>query len=112
MTQQKNFTTRSIHPVLLGKRILIGAGVAFSLISIFLLGVGEPNPAWGKLWMVKPLIVVPLAGAIGGVFYHFIDHIIQQDGWRKILVIVFSLIGYLVIVWLGTVLGLDGTLWN
>jgi hypothetical protein len=109
---EQNELNRQLDRASLGKRALLGGGIALALISIFLLGVGEPNPAWGKLWMMKPLIIVPLAGALGGVFYYFINHRPYQKGWRKILVTIASLIVYIIGLWLGTVLGLDGTLWD
>lgn len=112
MTQTNNLTTQPIHSSSLSKRMLLGVGIALILITIFLLGVGEPNPAWGKLWMIRPLIIVSLAGAMGGVFYYFMDHLRYQGGWRKTLAYILSLIGYIIALWLGTVLGLDGTLWN
>jgi len=92
--------------------MLQGAAIALVLIALFLSGVDHPNPNWPKLWMVKPLIIVPVAGALGGVFYYYMDHLRYQGGWKKTLAILFSVIGYVVILWLGTVLGLNGTLWN
>jgi hypothetical protein len=112
MTKRNNLTAQSIHQGSLSKRMLQGAGIALMLIIIFLLGVDEPKPEWGKLWMLKPLIVVPLAGAAGGVFYYFMDHLRYQGGWRMVLAIILSLIGYIFALWIGTVLGLNGTLWN
>lgn len=112
MTQNKNLTTLQIHPAPLGKRMLFGAGIALILISIFLLGVDNPKPEWGKLWMLKPLIIVPLAGAMGGIFYHFMDHLRYQGSWQKAAAYVLSFIGYVIVLWLGTVLGLNGTLWD
>ena len=86
--------TQTIHPATLGKRMLLGAGIGLVLISVFLIGVKNPNPTWGKLWMIKPLIMVPLAGAGGGAFYYLINHFFcYQGGWRKALAIVLSLIG-------------------
>ncbi len=110
MTQTNNLTTQPIHPVSLSKRMLLGAGIALILISIFLLPVKYPKPEWGKLWMIKPLIMVSLAGALGGVFYYFMDHLRYQGGWKKILAIILSLIGYIIALWLDTVLGLNGTI--
>ena len=112
MTQRNNETAQLVHPASLGKRMLQGAGIALILIIVFLLGAGEPNPDWPKLWMLKPLIIVPLAGAMGGVFYYFMDHLRYQGGWRRTLAIILSLIGYVIVLWLGTVLGLDGTWWD
>jgi hypothetical protein len=84
MTQRDNLTTQAVHTASLGKRMLQGAAIALILIIIFLVGAGEPNPDWGKLWMIKPLVIVPLAGAMGGIFYYFMHHLRCEGGWRKI----------------------------
>lgn len=112
MTQKDKLTMGPIDATVLIKRLLLGAGIALSLITLFLLGVKEPKPEWGKLWMLKPLLIVPLAGASGGAFTYFLDQFRRQGGWKKALAIIVSLIGYIVAVWLGIVLGLNGTLWN
>jgi hypothetical protein len=113
MTQTNNLTTQPINPVVLRKRIFIGAGIALILISIFLLGVKQTEPEWGKLWMIRPLIIVPLAGATGGAFSYFFDHFLgYQGGFKKALAVTLSLIVFIIGLWLGFVLGLDGTLWN
>jgi hypothetical protein len=62
--------------------------------------------------MIRPLIIVPLAGATGGLFYHLMDNLHLQGGWKKVLALILSLIGYIFVLWIGTVLGLDGTWWN
>jgi hypothetical protein len=112
MTGRNNLTNRPILTALLIKRMLLGAGIALLLISIFLSGVHDPKPEWGKLWMLKPLIVVPLAGAMGGAFSYLMEPLRQQGGWKMILAIILSLIVYIIGLWLGTVLGLNGTLWD
>ncbi len=109
---KSNLTTQPIHPGSAGKRMLLGAGIALILIVVFLLGADEPKPEWGKLWMIKPLLIVPLAGAAGGLFYYLVDHRLHQGGWRKVLAILLGLIGYIISLWLGIVLGLDGTWWD
>jgi hypothetical protein len=112
MRLNKDTMPAPIHRASLGTRMLQGGGIAMVLITIFLLGAGEPNPAWPKYWMVKPLAIVPLAGAMGGVFYYFMDHLRHQGGWRTTLAILLSLAGYLVAIWMGTILGLNGTMWD
>ncbi|MXV50089.1 potassium transporter KefB [Pedobacter sp. HMF7647] len=112
MTHQNELTTQPVHPISLGKLMLIAAGIALILISVFLFPVRDPNPAWGKLWMVKPLIIVPLAGSLGGLFYYNMDFLRHQGGWKKVLANLASLIVFVIVLWLGTVLGLNGTLWN
>lgn len=92
--------------------MLIGGGIALVLVIMFLVGAEKPNPEWPKLWMIKPLILVPLAGALGGGFYYFMSHALHQGGWQKILAVLLGLIGYIIALWLGTVLGFNGTYWN
>ena len=112
MPQQNNLTTQPFHPVSLSKRMFQGAGMALILVIIFWLGAGEPDPDWPRFSIITPLIIVPLAGALGGVHYYFMDHLRYQGGWKKTLSEFLSLMVYLVLLWLGTVLGLDSTLWD
>ena len=109
MTQQNELSN---HPVSLTKRIVVGAVIALTLIIIFLLSAGQSNPAWPKLWMIRPLIIVPLAGSVGGAVYHYMDRLRYQGGWKKILATFLSLAIYIIGLWIGTVLGLDGTMWD
>jgi hypothetical protein len=112
MTQINNQPTTPIHSASMTKRMLQGAGIALALISMFLLSAGEGNPAWPKYWMLKPLFMVPFAGAMGGVFYYFMDHMRYLGGWRKAVAFIISFIGYVIALWMGTVLGLNGTMWD
>ncbi|WP_421941290.1 hypothetical protein [Pedobacter sp.] len=112
MTQRNNLPAKSVNPASLSKRMLIGAAIGLTLIGIFLYGVNDAKPEWGKFWMIRPLLMVPFAGAMGGLFYYIMDHISYKGGWRKILAIVVSVIGFIIALWLGAVLGLDGTLWD
>ncbi len=92
--------------------MLQGAAAGLLLIAFFLIGAGEPEPEWPTFWMVKPLLVVPLAGALGGLFYYNMDHLRCQGGWRTALAYTLSLLVYFVVLWLGVVLGLNGTMWD
>lgn len=105
MTRVNQSNANQIHSSSMTKRILQGAGIALVLIILFLSTVDCANPAWGKFWMVRPLIIVPVAGGIGGVFYYFMDHLRSRGGWAAILAMVISLMGYVIILWFGTVLG-------
>ena len=93
-------------------RMLAGATFSFILIAIFLAGVNDPHPDWPRYWMARPLIIVPIAGAIGGAFYDFMHLLRYQGGIKKLLGIILGIIGFLVILWLGSVYGLAGTLWD
>ena len=96
----------------LGKRMLIGAGIGLLLISLFLSGINDPDPEWGKYWMIRPLIIVPLAGAMGGLCNYFLINYRSSAGLNKILATALSAIIFIIGLWLGFVLGLDGTLWD
>lgn len=101
-----------IHRGTLTKRMLQGGAIALVLISIFLYSAGEGKPEWGRFWMIRPLIIVPVSGAMGGVFYYFMDHLRSKGGWKTVLAYIISFVGYIIALWMGTVLGLNGTLWN
>ncbi len=112
MIHTNNLTTKPLHPIPVYKPMLLGAGIGLALISLFLLGAGKSNPAWGDYWRLRPLIIVPLAGATAGVFYYLMDYLRYRGGWRMILANVLSLLVLLIGLWLGSVLGLVGTYWH
>lgn len=111
MTQTDNSTSQP-NQASSGKRMLVGAWIGLLLISLFLLSADEPDPAWGKGWMIRPLIIVPLAGAIGGLCNYFIIRFHSQFGINKIIAMILSVIVFIFGLWVGAVLGLDGTMWN
>lgn len=111
MTLTNDSTTQPRHSLSLVKPMLVGAFIAFLVISFFVFGVDRTNPAWGKFWMIRPLIITPLAGAMGGAFYAFMNYHAAR-GFNRTLAILLSIVVYLVGLWLGTVLGLAGTMWN
>lgn len=65
-------------------------------------------PHWPRYWWLRPLLVVPVAGAIGGAVFHFL----LSSALPRWMVYPLALLIYLIGLWLGTVVGLDGTLWN
>lgn len=111
MTQTNDLTKPSIHPIALWKLMSLGAVIALALIIIFLIPT-PPNHSYPKYWMVRPLIIVPFAGAMGGLCFYILDFLRIQGGWKKIIANVLSFFICLVGLWLGFVLGLDGTLWD
>jgi hypothetical protein len=111
MTTKNNFTIPQINMASLGKRMLAGAIIGLFIIGAFLLSAGEPKPEWGTYWRIKPLIMVPLAGATGGAFFYFFTKRFP-GGMAHIAAIIFSIIVFIIGLWLGTVLGLNGTYWD
>jgi len=113
MTQSNLSATQPLHTATIGKSALRGAAIAYVLITLFLLVPGvATNPAWPTFWTMRPLLIVPLAGALGGICYHFLKPVREQGGWKKIAANVVGLVVYIIALWLGTVLGLAGTLWD
>lgn len=106
---QNNLTTQPQASFV--KPMLIGAGIALMVILFFVLGADNPNPAWGKYWMIRPLSITPTAGAVGGAFFVFMNYQ-GYRGFNRTLAILLSIVVYVIGLWLGVVLGLDGTMWD
>lgn len=92
--------------------MIIGGSIALILITTFLIGVKDPNPEWGKFWTARPLLIVPIAGAAGGALYYFMTSLYLKHRWQRTAMTILASIGFVIALWLGTVLGLAGTLWN
>jgi hypothetical protein len=104
-------STRTNYNDPLGKRMIIGAGIGVLAVSFFLIP-SEAKPEWGQFWMIRPLIVTPLAGAIGGFCNYVILNFHELVGLNKIAARILSILIPLAGLFLGIVLGLDGTLWD
>lgn len=109
---QQTDNNRNAYPGSLLKRVLLGAVIGLALISFFLLNVRNPDPSWPKLWMLRPLIIVPVAVAGAGLFFHFLDKYRYEHGWNKTFITVLGIIGHIIALWMGMIVGLDGTLWD
>ncbi|HEX9980362.1 MAG TPA: potassium transporter KefB [Flavobacterium sp.] len=104
-------TTESNQPLAIAKPVLIGAVIGLIAISFFVFGIDNPNPEWGNLWIIRPLIITPLAGATGGAFYYFMDRQ-SSKGLNKTVAVILSLVVFIIGLWMGIVLGLAGTMWD
>jgi hypothetical protein len=94
------------------KRMLIGFGIGLIVISFLVFSVDTPKPEWGTWWQVRPLIITPLAAAFGILAFYLKDIVRPQGNVMNVLVFLVSVLGFIIALWLGIVLGLDGTLWN
>jgi hypothetical protein len=101
-----------INTPLLVKFMIIGAVIGLLLALLFIRTAEAGNPVWPQYWVVRPLIILPLASAIGGAFAYYLIQLTTGGGWRRVLAIVLSLVIYLVGLWMGFILGFDGTLWD
>lgn len=112
MVQANDFSDNRNARIPLSTRMLIGAAIGLAIISFFVFGADNPNPEWGKFWMVRPLVVVPIAGAMAGLFHFFMNKLHRFGGWKKAAAIVVTVLAYVIGLWLGIIVGLDGTMWN
>ena len=112
MTTSQNLTTQTTPQSILFKRMLIGAGIGLVLISSFLLMAPKGNSEWPEYWFIRPLLSVPYAGAMAGLFYYLMDNLRLQGGWKMIVANTLSVIILIIGLWIGTVLGLAGTMWH
>ncbi len=103
MTEQQNF---GFNSTLLGKRTVIGAGIAFSLIAGFIgfmfLVVGGSFEA--GLWIALPLLTVTVAGAFGGAAHYLLDLLLKPRDWMKVLFNTGFMIVYLIGLWLSLII--------
>ncbi len=94
------------------KSILIGAVIGLIIISLFVFEVDKPKQEWGKLWRVRPLIVEPVAGALGGLFFHFMNYMGSKQAVNRTMAVVLGIVVFIMVLWLGIVFGLHGTILN
>lgn len=92
--------------------ISFGFAVALAFIGFIILSVNEPKPEWGEYWYVRPLIITPIMGVFGGASCYMINTFSNKNSFIKLLLILSSILVFVFFIWIGTVLGLDGTLWN
>jgi hypothetical protein len=103
---------KTFSELIFNKWVFAGSTIALGLILLFLFTAQDPDPSWPRYWMIRPLVIVPLAGAAGGAFFEAMGVLRGKGGWYTIVGIVLGLLVYLVGLWMGFVLGLDGTWWN
>lgn len=103
---------QNITPRSLGTRMLTGALAGLGIICFFVFSVDHPNPEWPQYWRVKPLLVTPLAGAIGILSFYLKPIVAPKNLLLNVLVISASVLAFVIVLWMGVVLGLNGTLWN
>ncbi|HUP13994.1 MAG TPA: hypothetical protein VM187_17360, partial [Niastella sp.] len=107
MAQTNNAT--QAHNGSLTNRMLAGAAIGFVLICLFLISAGHADPFWPKLWFIRPLLIVPFAGAIGGLCNYYLVYFHNMMGVNKMVAMILSVVIFIIGLWLGSVLGLDGT---
>jgi hypothetical protein len=102
---------RSFFSPAMIKRALAGAALGLALITLFIWGV-PTKPGWSAYWKIRPMVIVPIACAGGLAFSCLLDGFRKKGGWKAAMAILASILVFIIALWMGTVLGLDGTLWN
>jgi len=112
MNNQNQFTARPTDKSSLAKHLIFGGILGLAVISFFVFGVDNPKPEWGTFWKLKPLLVTPMAGAAAGGVFYFLNHVGSQRGWAKALTVIAGIVIGFIGLWMGVILGLNGTMWN
>lgn len=92
--------------------VVAGWAIGFILILALVLSVNEPKPEWSQYWWVRPVLLTPFISGLAGWLFYRIPRFFQQQQWSLALAYVFVVLLFIFMLWIGIVLGLDGTLWN
>lgn len=111
MTPTNTLLTDSPNKRSLIKAMLIGGGIGLLIILFFITGT-QTQPHWPELWKIRPLIITPLAAALGGGLAYITTCLHKRKGIHTIIAVIISLFGFMIALWMGIVVGLDGTLWD
>ncbi|MGJ5641130.1 potassium transporter KefB [Formosa sp. S-31] len=91
---------------------LFGGVTGAIIITAFVFSVDTPKPEWPVLWRIKPLLLTPFVAACGGLAVYAIQTYSKLKNWNAILSGILSLVVFIITLWFGIVLGLNGTLWD
>lgn len=104
--------TRNISPKSLFRHLISGWATGLLITTLMILSADEFKPEWGEWWMLRPLIITPLAAAAGMLAFYLKVYFKPAGTISKTAIFLISLLLFLIALWLGIVLGFDGTLWN
>jgi hypothetical protein len=93
-------------------RMFLGWCIGLIIILIFIFDVNEPHPDWGDQWFVKPVLLTPAVTGFGILSFYLIRIVHPTTNVGRALTYLLSSLLFLVSIWLGIVIGLNGTLWN
>ncbi|BCY29398.1 potassium transporter KefB [Flavobacterium okayamense] len=94
------------------KFAITGAVIALILISLLIFSVNTPKPEWGQHWYIRPLIVTQFVTSIGGIALYLLNLKDFKSKILNLILLICSILIFVFFLWIGTILGLDGTLWN
>jgi hypothetical protein len=91
---------------------LAGFFIATGVLLLFLIGADPPNSDWASNWFLRPAIILPLAGLTGGFCAGVLSALLRVKVIGLYLAIAIGILIFLLALWMGIVLGFDGTYWN
>ncbi len=100
------------QPRMYPRFLLLGAGINLIINVLFITDLDTTNSAWSPFWMVKPLTLGPLITGLGAMLaFYVVKFLINQNISKYISYFSFVAI-FIISIWLGIVLGFNGTLWD
>lgn len=89
----------------LGLPALLGAFAPLALLLFIILTKEDVFESW----MLVPLTLIPLGGAVGGVIFYLMGFVWFPFGKQKLIAIILSTIFYFVALWMAAVLAFNFT---
>lgn len=95
------------------KSLVLPASIGALLPLGFLLFIILTKEAYFESWMYFPLIIIPIGGAIGAIFFYMMGFQWFPTGGKKLVAIIFSTILYFAAIWISSVMAFAVTgHWN
>ena len=94
------------------QRMLGGAAVGLLIVTLLVFSAGHPKPEWREWWMLRPMAITPIATAFGSLAFFSLNIFRPKERWKKMAVLLLSTLVFMITLWTGIILGLDGTLWD
>ncbi|MGM0945176.1 MAG: hypothetical protein ACQEW9_08320 [Bacteroidota bacterium] len=95
------------------KELFLPAMLGASLPLAWLLFVILTKEDLFEPWMYYPLIIIPLGGSVGGMFFYLMGFKWFPKGNQKLIAVIFSTLLYFVAIWMSAVMAFAVTgHWN
>ncbi|PRY88915.1 hypothetical protein [Mongoliibacter ruber] len=94
---------------LLIQRVLLPTIIGGSLPLAFLLFIILTKEEYFETWMIYPMTIIPLGGALGGAIFFLLVFHRYRVGTKKVFAIIFSIIIYLVSLWISAIIAFNFT---
>ncbi|MBC6366263.1 hypothetical protein [Algoriphagus sp. AK58] len=86
------------------KDLMLPSFIGSSLPLAWLLFILLTKEDLFETWMFYPLTIIPLGGAVGGIFFYLMGFLWFPKGNQKLIAVIFSTLMYFVTLWISAVL--------